>query len=135
MNHPADPPRPLSPHLQIYKIQITSLLSILHRGTGIFLYLGTFLWAFWFVSLSEGRESYQYMQSLLLHPIGLLFLLAWTFSFFYHLSNGIRHLLWDMGVGYTLSTVRITGWIVVLNSIFLTCVLWITGFLVWRIWV
>ena len=119
--------RPLSPHLQVYKIQITSLLSILHRGTGIVLYGGTVLWALWFVSLAAGPQSYEKMQLLLLHPIGLAILLGWSFSFFYHLCNGIRHLMWDLGVGYELPIVRLTGWIVVITTFFLTSTSWILG--------
>ncbi len=119
--------RPLSPHIQIYKIQITSLLSILHRGTGIVLYGGSLLWALWFVALAMGPQSYETFQGLLMTPIGLLFLLGWSFSFFYHLCNGIRHLLWDMGVGYDMPTVRLTGWTVVIFSFLLTALAWALG--------
>lgn len=119
--------RPLSPHLQVYKIQITSLLSILHRGTGIVLYGGTVLWALWFVALAAGPQSYEKMQSFLLHPIGLVILAGWSFSFFYHLCNGIRHLLWDLGLGYELPIVRLTGWIVVMASFLLTGISWALG--------
>ena len=126
--------RPLSPHLQIYKIQITSLLSILHRGTGIVLYGGSILWALWFVALAAGPESYTKMQGFLLHPFGLIILLGWSFSFFYHFFNGIRHLMWDLGLGYEMSTVRRTGWIVVFSSIFLTILAWVLGIYFGRMW-
>jgi len=126
--------RPLSPHLQAYKIQITSLLSILHRGTGIVLYGGSILWALWFVALAIGPQSYEAMQHFLLHPLGLIILMGWSFSFFYHLCNGIRHLMWDLGIGYELTTVRRTGWTVVIASFFLTGVAWVLGFLCERIW-
>ncbi len=121
--------RPLSPHLQIYKIQITSFLSILHRGTGIILYGGAFLWVIWVVALATGPENYTKIQAFLIHPFGLFILMGWSFSFFYHLCNGIRHLFWDLGVGYDMPTVRRTGWIVVISSIFLTGVSWTLGIL------
>jgi len=126
--------RPLSPHLQIYRIQITSLLSILHRGTGIVLYAGSFLWALWFIALAGGPESYGEMQAFLLHPVGLIILMGWSFSFFYHLCNGMRHLMWDWGIGYEMATVRRTGWIVVISSFFLTGFAWILGMLMGKIW-
>ncbi len=126
--------RPLSPHLQIYKIQITSLLSILHRGTGIVLFGGGFLWSIWFLCLAMGRQSYETLQSLLLHPFGLIFLMGWSFSFFYHLCNGLRHLAWDLGYGYDMPTVRLTGWIVVISSFFLTFTAWIAAFLWEKMW-
>ncbi len=126
--------RPLSPHLQIYKLQITSLLSILHRGTGIVLYAGALLWTLWFVALAAGPESYGKMQAFLLHPVGLIILMGWSFSFFYHLCNGIRHLMWDWGEGYDMATVRWTGWTVVISSFFLTGVAWILGILMARVW-
>src|ERR1700722_9657957 len=119
--------RPLSPHLQVYKIQITSFLSILHRGTGIVLYGGAVLWALWFIALAAGPESYKRMQGFLLHPLGLILLMGWTFSFFYHFCNGIRHLMWDFGVGYEMPTVRRTGWTVVIAAFFLTGFAWALG--------
>jgi succinate dehydrogenase / fumarate reductase cytochrome b subunit len=126
--------RPLSPHLQVYKIQITSLLSILHRGTGIVLYGGAILCALWFVALAAGPESYGKMQAFLLHPVGLIILMGWSFSFFYHLCNGMRHLMWDWGAGYEMVSVRRTGWIVVVSSFFLTGMAWILGILMGKIW-
>mgnify|MGYP003523498437 CR=1 FL=1 len=129
MNDSVKEKRPLSPHLQIYKIQLTSLLSILHRGTGMVLYGGALLCALWFFSLSKGLDAYNLMQSYLFHPVGLMLLLGVTFSFFYHLCNGIRHLLWDAGVGYELSDVYKTGWIVIVSSFVLTGMAWTIGIL------
>lgn len=126
--------RPLSPHLQVYKIQITSLLSILHRGTGIVLFGGSFLWAFWFMALASGPETYAQVQAFILSPFGLLILMGWSFSFFYHFCNGIRHLIWDLGIGYDMSTVRFSGWTVVTASILLTSVTWFLGMIWARIW-
>lgn len=130
MNDSVKERRPLSPHLQIYKIQLTSLLSILHRGTGIVLYGGALLCAWWFLALARGPEAYQFMQSCLFHPLGLIGLLGVTFSFFYHLCNGVRHLLWDAGWGYELSDVYKTGWLVVISSFVLTGLAWTVG-IIW----
>ncbi|MBX9621403.1 MAG: succinate dehydrogenase, cytochrome b556 subunit [Alphaproteobacteria bacterium] len=132
LSAPEDIKRPLSPHLQIYKPQITSVLSILHRGTGIVLFGGSILWCFWFVSLTAGIDSYYQLQEFLLSPLGLLILLGWSFSFFYHLCNGIRHLLWDIGIGYEIATVRKTGWTVIFSSILLTGITWAMGFMKWK---
>jgi succinate dehydrogenase / fumarate reductase, cytochrome b subunit len=126
--------RPLSPHLQVYKIQITSLLSIMHRGTGIVLYGGSILWALWFLALASGPQNYNRLQDFLLDPLGLIILIGWSFSFFYHLCNGIRHLLWDLGIGYEMPMVRLTGWTVIVASLLLTIMAWILGILCERIW-
>ena len=126
--------RPLSPHLQIYKIQITSLLSITHRATGIVLYGGAILWMLWFLALAMGPQSYESMQNFLLSPFGLIILIGWSFSFFYHLCNGIRHLLWDIGYGYEMPMVRFTGWTVIISSFLLTTLAWTLGILCERSW-
>ena len=134
MRSSSQPQRPLSPHLQIYKIQITSLLSILHRGTGIVLFGGSLIWTLWFLALAAGAQNYEIFQRVLLHPLGLGFLLGWSFSFFYHLCNGIRHLMWDAGYGYDMPTVRWTGWMVVAYSLFLTLAAWALGMFSEKIW-
>lgn len=119
--------KPLSPHLTIYKPQITSILSILHRGTGIVLFLANFIIISWVLSVAIGREAYDILQTILLHPMGLIILAGWSFSFFYHLSNGFRHLLWDLGWGYEMQQVRLTGWIMIVTSLLLTVLLWLYG--------
>lgn len=132
LSAPEDIKRPLSPHIQIYKPQITSVLSILHRGKGILLFGGSILWCLWFVSLAAGRAPYYYVQDLLLSPLGLLVLLGWSFSFFYHLCNGIRHLFWDIGIGYEKTMVRRTGWAVIFSSVTLTGITWAIGLMMWE---
>ncbi|MGB0935192.1 MAG: succinate dehydrogenase, cytochrome b556 subunit [Alphaproteobacteria bacterium] len=119
-------PRPLSPHLQVYKPQITSVLSIFHRGTGIALAAGGVLLAYWFVAIAQGAEEYAYLMSHLTSWYGVVALWGWMFSFYYHLSNGIRHLWWDAGRGFELEEVYRTGWMVVASSVILTT---ITAFL------
>jgi succinate dehydrogenase / fumarate reductase cytochrome b subunit len=133
MNDSLKNKRPLSPHLQVYKIQITSLLSILHRGTGMVLFGGAILCSVWFITLAQGPEAYGAMQGFLLHPVGLIMLFGLSFSFFYHLCNGIRHLLWDAGIGYEMVEVRKTGWTVVIFSFVLTGFAWILGILCGRL--
>jgi len=89
-------PRPLSPHLQIYKPQITSILSIFHRLTGISLSIGSFIIVAWIVSLSMGIESYSYFMSIVDNWFVQIIIFGFVFALFYHFSNGIRHLFWDV---------------------------------------
>ena len=114
--------RPLSPHIQIYRPQITSVLSILHRATGIFLCFGAVVFAWWVIALALGPEPYAAVRSALGSWLGRLLLFAWTFSFFYHLCNGVRHLFWDAGIGFELRTVHASGLAVVAASIALTLI-------------
>ena len=112
--------RPLSPHLQVYKPQLTSVLSITHRGTGVFLSLGALLLAYWLVSLAVSEELF---NSFHLHTTlwyGKIFLIGFVFSLYYHLSNGIRHLFWDIGLGLEISTTYKSGYFTIFISIVLT---------------
>ena len=120
-------PRPLSPPLQVYRWQMTSVLSILHRGTGLFLVLGTVMIAFWVVALALGQSIFASYQAFLGSLLGKVLLVSWSFSLFYHWANGIRHLLWDAGWGYEIDRVYMTGWIVVSISVILTGLLWISA--------
>lgn len=105
--------RPLSPHLQIYKPQLTSLLSIAHRASGVFLVIGTLLLVYWLTALAQGPESYAQAQAFFGSGFGRSILFPWVFALFYHLCNGIRHLFWDMGVGFEITTVYASGkWVV-----------------------
>ena len=109
--------RPLSPHLQIYKPQLTSVLSILHRGTGVFLSLGAILVVYWLYALSQGAQAFMDAQSLLGSWFGKLVLLGLAVSVFYHLFNGIRHLFWDAGMNLELSGAYKSGWTVVVLTL------------------
>ena len=120
-------PRPLSPHLQVYRWQMTSVLAILHRGTGLFLVLGTLMIAFWVITLALGHDVFTSYQIWLGSLLGKIFLAGWSFCLFYHWANGIRHLLWDAGLGYEIGQVYMTGWIVVLVSVVLTGLLWLSA--------
>ncbi len=111
--------RPLSPHLQIYKPQITSILSILHRATGVALATGLTIlcWGLW--AMSKGASSYECFQWFIHSPIGILMLLGWAWALCYHLLNGIRHLFWDMGYGFNMTVVNASGWVVIVFSFLL----------------
>ena len=101
--------RPLSPHLQVYRPQITSVLSILHRVAGVALTLGTLLLTYWLVAAAYGPEPFATAQALLGSWLGQVVLWGFTFALFYHLGNGIRHLAWDFGWGFELTQVRASG--------------------------
>lgn len=122
--------RPLSPHLQVYRPQITSVLSILHRVTGVALTLGTVLLTWWLVSAAYGPEEFATAQGFFGSVFGQLFLWAFTFSLFYHLCNGIRHLLWDFGWGFEIAQVRTSGMVMVAAAGVLTLVTLIAAY-VW----
>ncbi len=114
--------RPLSPHLQVYRPQITSVLSILHRITGVVLTIGTVLLTWWLVAAAYGPEQFANAQAFFGSVIGQLFLWGFTFSLFYHLCNGIRHLLWDFGWGFEIAQVRMSGIVMVAAAAVLTLV-------------
>ena len=109
--------RPLSPHLQVYRWQITMALSILHRATGVALSVGLLVLVYWLVAVASGETAYAAASTLLGTTFMKLCYVGWCFCFFYHLANGIRHLVWDMGFGLEPSQYHVTGWIVVLASI------------------
>jgi succinate dehydrogenase / fumarate reductase cytochrome b subunit len=120
--------RPLSPHLQIYKPQLTSVMSIFHRLTGVFLSFGTLVLVYWLMAASYGPQAYQQAQQLLSSWLGLLFLFAWSFALFYHSCNGIRHLFWDAGLGFEIKTVYASGWLVWVATFLLTGLTWLLAF-------
>ena len=120
--------RPLSPDIQIYRPQLTSVLSFTHRLTGIFLSIGALLLVFWLIAAAAGPSAYGTIHAFLASWLGLLLLLGWTFSFFFHLCNGIRHLFWDAGYGFELRTIYASGWAAVAISIGLTLSAWFISF-------
>jgi succinate dehydrogenase / fumarate reductase, cytochrome b subunit len=103
---------------------LTSVLSITHRGTGVFLTLGALFLSCWLLSIANGPESYTALQQHVLAWYGQVLLYVWVFSLYYHLCNGIRHLVWDMGLGLEIKTTYLSGYIVVAASIVLTIVTW-----------
>lgn len=125
----ANTSRPLSPHLQIYRPQLTSVLSILHRMTGGALVIGTLLLVYWLTAAAAGPEAYATAQDWIGSWIGVLALLGWTWALFYHLCNGIRHLVWDAGYGFELETVTVSAWVTLAASGGLTVIAWALGLL------
>ena len=121
--------RPLSPHLQVYRPQITSILSILHRLTGVALGLGALALVYWLAAAASGPSAFAQAQAVAGSWLGWLVLLGFTWALFYHLCNGIRHLFWDVGLGYEITTARLTGWCVLLASFALTGAAWVVGIL------
>ena len=120
--------RPLSPHLQVYRPQITSVLSILHRITGVALAFGTILLVVWIALVANGDPfAYHEFTWHLARFWGAIPLFLWSFALFYHLANGIRHLFWDAGYGFEIKDAYRSGWIVVAVSAIATAVSWIVG--------
>jgi len=112
--------KPLSPHLQVYKPQITSMMSITHRATGIFLSIGALFLSFWIISIAAGPEAYLQVSGHIQTWYGKIILILFAFSFYYHLGNGIRHLFWDLGMGLELKAAYQSGYAVIIISIVLT---------------
>lgn len=110
--HKSSNARPLSPHLQIYKPQLTSVMSIIHRFTGICFIAALFLVCIWIYFLCQGEKSYYEFCNFLNYPIIKFFIYAILASCYYHLLNGIRYLIWSIGIGYELNRVYIGGWLV-----------------------
>ena len=120
--------RPLSPHLQVYKLPLPALLSITHRATGVFLAIGTILLSIWIISLATGADDFQSVKGFIGSFFGRLLLLGWTFSLFFHLFNGIRHLYWDMAKGLELKSVYTSGYVTMAAAAVLTLLVWIIGY-------
>ena len=120
--------RPLSPHLSIYKPQLTSILSILHRMTGVALAFGLVIFVWWLVSLASGPESYAKFVSCAQSVAGQIVLFGLTVAFFYHLSCGIRHLLWDTGVFLEIRETYKTGRIVLAATVIMTTIVWLKAY-------
>jgi succinate dehydrogenase / fumarate reductase cytochrome b subunit len=120
------PPRPLSPHLGVYKFMYTMSLSILHRITGLAATLGFLLFAWWLMALAGGPESYARVMRFLDTPVAKLVLVGFTFAFVYHFCNGIRHLVWDTGHGLERAQARRSGALVIVLALLLTVlVIWL----------
>ena len=123
----ATQPRPLSPHLQVYKPQITSAMSIVHRITGVVNALGFLLVAAWLVALAGGEASYAAAQAAAGSLPGKIALFAFSATLVYHLLNGVRHLLWDMGWGFEIPQVYRSGYTVLVLAVVLTAGVWYAG--------
>ncbi|MFB9355430.1 succinate dehydrogenase, cytochrome b556 subunit [Sneathiella chinensis] len=120
--------RPLSPHLQIYKPQITMVTSITHRITGVALGAGTLLLTWWLIAVAAGPEAYSTVNAFLTSWFGRLVMFGFSWALFYHLCNGIRHLFWDAGKGFELPTMRKTGMLAIVMSVVLTLLTWVVAY-------
>lgn len=121
----ADMQRPLSPHLQVYKWQVQMTSSILHRATGIALAVGSFVVVCGLLHLAAGAESFEHFRGVVAGPVGTVLMVGWTWALFYHLCNGIRHLVQDAGLGYEIPQFVRSSWLSVIGSIVLTALVWI----------
>jgi succinate dehydrogenase / fumarate reductase cytochrome b subunit len=119
--------RPLSPHLQVYRWAVSNTLSILHRMTGVALSVGAFALVSWLLALAAGQASFLQLSDLFRGFIGQFLLLGWSFAFFYHLCNGIRHLAWDIDRGFDKHLARKSGLVVVGVSLLLTLTFWVVA--------
>ena len=120
-----DSKNPLSPHIQIYKWHISSLLSITHRISGVINLLALILIFFWLVFLSLGESNYELFLLIINSFIGKFILIGFTWSMSFHLLSGIRHLFWDLGYGFEIKTANISGIIVIISSLVLTVIFWL----------
>lgn len=124
--------RPLSPHLQIYRPQLTSVLSFSHRLSGIALGLCAVVLVAWLIAAASGPRAYAALHAFIQSWPGQILLVGGIFAFFLHLCGGIRHLFWDAGRGFELRTIYASGWAVVAVSVTLTAIAWIVSSLLSR---
>ena len=120
-----DSNNPLSPHLQIYRWQISSLLSIAHRISGVINLLALVLIFFWLIVLSFGESNYELFLLIINSFFGKFILIGFTWSMTFHLLSGVRHLIWDLGYGFEIKTANISGMIVIISSLVLTIIFWL----------
>ena len=120
-----DSKNPLSPHLQIYRWHISSLLSITHRISGIVNLLALILIFFWLIALSLGENNYESFLSIINSFFGKFILIGFTWSMIFHSLSGVRHLIWDLGYGFEIKTANISGIIVIIFSLALTIIFWL----------
>ncbi len=123
--------RPLSPHLQIYTPQMTSILSIMNRVTGIASSAGTVLLVWWLAAAASGPAAYAQVQWFISSWLGLFMLFGWTAAIFYHLFAGLRHLAWDAGYGFELDKTYASGWAVVGATVLATVLTWAVALWLW----
>jgi succinate dehydrogenase / fumarate reductase, cytochrome b subunit len=119
--------RPLSPHLQIYSRLINMVMSILHRITGVALYFGTVLLAWWLIAAATSPAYFQFVNGLFGSLPGRLVLFGYTWALLHHMLGGLRHLLWDTGRGFDLKTVNLLGWSTIIGSVVLTIAVWVVA--------
>ena len=124
-----DSSRPLSPHLQVYRLPVTAILSIMHRMTGVVLSLGLVLLVVVLAAAAWHIEAYEILRNLLSHWLGQLFLIGWTAALYLHLCHGIRHLFWDAGMGFDSRRTNQNAYLTVGGTAILTAVTWLLAYL------
>jgi len=123
--------RPLSPHIQVYRWPVSMALSILHRATGVALGVGTLLLTWWLVAAAGSDDAFNRAQWFIGSAIGLLLLFGWTAALVFHFFSGIRHLVWDAGIGFDAPAYSTSGWGVVIATGVCTLLVWVVGLAVW----
>jgi succinate dehydrogenase / fumarate reductase cytochrome b subunit len=117
--------RPLSPHLQIYRLQINMVMSILHRLTGAALYFGSLLLAWWLVAAATGPDYFAFVNGLFGTPAGMIVIVGYTWALIHHMLGGLRHFLWDTGAALDIASVNLLSWATIVLSLLLTAALWL----------
>lgn len=118
-------PRPLSPHLQVYRPQINMVMSIVHRITGTGLYFGALLLAWWLFAAATGPDDFDYVNGLFATWPGMVVLVGFTWALIHHMLGGLRHFVWDTGAGLDIATVNLLSWATIVLSVLLTAGLWL----------
>ena len=121
--------RPLSPHLGIYRWEITMVSSILNRITGVALAAGTLVLVWWLLAAAAGPAAFALVQEFMISPLGLLALLGWTAALFYHLFAGLRHLAWDIGIGFAKPSLNPVSWAVLAATVLATALVWAVAYM------
>lgn len=124
MSHTSENKRPLSPHIQVYKPQLTSVMSIMHRLTGVALFFGCFMITCWLMGIANNGPQFQNFHQFMSGWVGRILLFGWSFALIYHLLNGMRHLIWDSGKCLDLKSTYRTGWAVIIGSVVITAAIW-----------
>ena len=124
---PSNQNRPLSPHLQVYKLPLTAKLSILHRLTGLTLSFATLILVYWLFCLAFLPENAIAFYNVFSSNAGKGILIFFSFAYFYHFCNGIRHLIWDTGSGLNKKSLNLSNWLVIAAAAILTLILWFIG--------
>jgi succinate dehydrogenase / fumarate reductase cytochrome b subunit len=122
-----DNQNPTSPHLQIYRWNISSLLSITHRIVGVVNLLALILMFLWLLTFSLGESNYELFLTVINSLFGKFILIGFSWSMSFHIFSGLRHLAWDMGYGFEIKTANISGMIVIISSLAMTVIFWLLG--------
>jgi succinate dehydrogenase / fumarate reductase cytochrome b subunit len=128
MTNKLEAERPLSPHLQIYRPMLTMMMSIAHRVTGASLAVGFLLLTWWLVAVSIGPEAYATVDGFFGGIVGRILLFLFTWALIHHMLGGIRHLIWDTGLGLDKTSIEVFAWLTIISSIVLTVLIWIAGY-------